>query len=860
MKGENAMKKAKLFSITILSIILLVSLAIPALAAPDDPPPMPSNFYGDIHFQSGDDGPIAGDFVDAYVPGLTGYVARAAITTSGSNLVYAINVPSDDPYTTEIIEGGVENAAVTFRIGTRTVAVGTWHSGTNVILNFHPPKAIPNGPYFGNSSTPIPVSGNAEDWGADAVSYHWTNGGSFHIYGPTGNITYDFGGSYTWTLEVTDEQGGVGVASFLVTINQVPVANPQSVTTAEDTAKDITLTGLDSENGVTINYALVTGPSHGALSGTPPNVTYTPAANFNGDDSFTFRVYDEHTAYSAPAMVSITVTPVNDAPVADGQTVTTAEDTPLAITLTGSDVEGSTLTYAIVADPAHGVLSGTPPDVTYTPAANYNGADSFTFKVNDGEADSTAATVSITVTPVNDAPVAVDDADTTAEDTQVVHTDAWVLGNDTDVDNLHSALSVTAVSNPSHCTVAYDGSMNITFTPEANFSGEAGFDYTVSDGELTDVGHMTVTVTPVNDAPVAAGQSLTTPEDTALGITLAANDVESDPLTYSLVAGPSHGALTGTAPNLTYTPASHYYGPDSFTFKANDGQADSNVATISITVTSVNSQPEITEGAAAGVTMSKNGLPLAFALTLHASDADNDTLTWSVLTPASHGAAGVMGTGTTKEINYTPEVDYVGTDSFVVQVSDGEGGTDSITVSVIILNTHSISLVPGWNLVSFNTHPTNTDIADVLASISGKYALVYAWVDGAWRHYAPGVGYGDTLATLDETMGFWIYMDQAATLTVTGTTPTPSGIPLHAGWNLLGFPGASGQALPGGFTDHDVALANINLVMAMHANQTVDPWLLYDPLAPSYVNDLLALEPGWGYWISVDADDTWTVP
>src|SRR5205823_7746640 len=117
------------------------------------------------------------------------------------------------------------------------------------------------------------------------------------------------------------------------------------------------------------------------------------------------------------ATVTITLTAVNDAPVASDQAVTTDEDTARAITLGATDTEGSALTYTIVVGPVHGTLSGTAPALTYTPAANYNGADSFTFKANDGSLDSNTATVTITVAAVNDAPVAANDAATTDEDT-----------------------------------------------------------------------------------------------------------------------------------------------------------------------------------------------------------------------------------------------------------------------------------------------------------------------------------------------------------------------------------------------------------------------------------------------------------
>ncbi len=192
-------------------------------------------------------------------------------------------------------------------------------------------------------------------------------------------------------------------AIIFATENHAPVANPQAVTTSEDTAKAITLTGADID-GDPLSYAVVTPPAHGTLSGTAPNVTYTPAANYFGSDSFTFRVNDG-SLNSAVATVGIAVASVNDAPVADPQSVTTNEDTAKAITLTGSDLEGDPLSYAVVTPPAHGTLSGTAPNVTYTPAANYFGSDSFTFRVNDGALDSAVAMVSITVER-DDTPVA----------------------------------------------------------------------------------------------------------------------------------------------------------------------------------------------------------------------------------------------------------------------------------------------------------------------------------------------------------------------------------------------------------------------------------------------------------------------
>jgi len=211
------------------------------------------------------------------------------------------------------------------------------------------------------------------------------------------------------TREVVDVTAGVLPANWVngtVTIprvNHAPVADDRQYSTDEDTPVAITLTGSD-DDGDPLTFAVAGHPAHGTLAGIVPAVTYRPATNYHGPDSFTFTVNDG-TTDSAPATVSMTITSVNDRPLAIPQTITTAEDTAKAITLAGSDVDGDTLSFTIVTPPAHGTLTGTAPALTYTPTANYHGTDSLTFKVNDGVVDSMPATVSVTVTSVVDTAV-----------------------------------------------------------------------------------------------------------------------------------------------------------------------------------------------------------------------------------------------------------------------------------------------------------------------------------------------------------------------------------------------------------------------------------------------------------------------
>jgi hypothetical protein len=175
------------------------------------------------------------------------------------------------------------------------------------------------------------------------------------------------------------------------------------VSTPEDTPLDIVLTGSDVD-GDKLTYTLVSSPTHGTIEGVAPNLTYTPDANTSGADSFSFVVNDSH-VNSEPAVVSIEVTPVNDAPVADSQAVSTVAGAPIDIVLTGSDPNDDELTFTVVSNPTHGTLTGVAPNLTYTPEPGYAGLDDFTFTVNDGTLDSAAAEVRITIRYVVYVPV-----------------------------------------------------------------------------------------------------------------------------------------------------------------------------------------------------------------------------------------------------------------------------------------------------------------------------------------------------------------------------------------------------------------------------------------------------------------------
>jgi PKD repeat protein len=427
-----------------------------------------------------------------------------------------------------------------------------------------------------DEDTALPIALAGTDIDSDPLSFttsapgHGTFAGG--VYTPAPN----YNGPDSFTYTASDGHGGTDTATVTITVrprNDPPVAGDQAVETDEDTPLAITLAATDVD-GDALTYTVATGPQHGSWDGS----IYTPALNYHGADGFTFTVEDGHGG-AATGTIQITVRPVNDPPNVDDLALETDEDTPVPVALAGTDVDGDSLTLGNT-DPVHGTFAGG----VYTPAPNYHGIDSFTYTANDGHGGTDTATVTITVRPRNDAPRADDQSLTTLEDTPLPVT---LTGADLDGD----PLTFSIVAGPSHGQLT-GTAPSLTYTPAASFNGTDHFTFTASDGAAgSNVATVTLTVTPVDDPPVANDQSRTTPEDTPITLTLTANEPDGDPLTFTVVTGPAHGTLTGTAPNLVYTPAAHYHGPDTFVFRVNDGHSDSNLATVAITVTPVNDAP-----------------------------------------------------------------------------------------------------------------------------------------------------------------------------------------------------------------------------------------------------------------------------
>ena len=479
------------------------------------------------------------------------------------------------------------------------------------------------------------------------------------LTGAAPNLTYqpfeNVNGQDQFSFSVSDAELTSETATVEITIsavNDAPVADNQSLNLLEDGSVDLVLSGQDID-GDPLNYQIVVHPSVGSLTGTAPNLTYIPIADASGSDSFSFIVNDS-LADSALATVNLTIQPVNDAPTVTDLSLTTSEDSALDLVLAANDLEGDTLTYSIVTGPGFGSLSGTAPNLSYLSNPNQNGTDTFTYLVNDGEFDSTVATVQIEVTSVNDAPTSNDLSISLVEDSSSVVT---LTGEDVDGDSLSFEILVQPTNG-----ILSGTAPNLVYTSNADYFGSDSFQYRVNDGVLDSAASdVSIEVTAVNDVPTANDQTLNLSEDGILAITLTAQDIEGDALSYSVVNTPVGGQLTGTPPNLTYTPNANINGSDSFSFRVNDGLADSNEAVIDLAIAPVNDSP-VAQDLSYALDEDANQ-----AITLVGTDIEGDSLSYALVSLPSQGAL----TGTAPNLTYTPTENYSGTDQFSYLVNDG---------------------------------------------------------------------------------------------------------------------------------------------------------------------------------------------
>jgi len=400
----------------------------------------------------------------------------------------------------------------------------------------------------------------------------------------------NFFGEDIFEYVVTDRNGGRDTALVVITvspINDPPQASADEARTNVNVAITLDVMGNDSDpenDPITISDVLTA--ANGMLTNNSgADVTYTPDADFHGQDTFRYVIADDNNLLDT-AMVTIMV---NDLPLAVDDQDAVNEDSTLVLNLllNDSDPNNDTLTVFSITEVLHGLVqNNNDSTISYTPGLNYNGLDSLEYVVDDGYGGYDTAKVVLTINAVNDAPLALDDSVRTPLDSAVT---VLVLDNDSDIED--DPLNVTGVADPSFGQSSINSGLTATYTPNPGFSGEDTFIYIISDGDKADTASVFILV---NSNPLAIDDTVSAQEDTPKSFNVLTNDSDSngDPLAVVYLSDPYHGTIEDIGSgNLTYSPELNFTGADSFYYGLSDGFGGLDTGLVHITVTDINDNP-----------------------------------------------------------------------------------------------------------------------------------------------------------------------------------------------------------------------------------------------------------------------------
>jgi VCBS repeat-containing protein len=428
--------------------------------------------------------------------------------------------------------------------------------------------------------------------------------------------------------------------------------------------------------------------------------------------------------FSASDIIKKFSDPLNDPPIANDDYYTTNEDAILNVQVPGilqndTDPENDIIIAFLVSDVSNGDLTlNFNGAFDYTPNTNYYGTDSFIYKAYDGNSYSNNATVTITINPINDPPIANNDYYIANEDTTLNIASPGILTNDTDIEN--DPLTAILIDNVSNGELVFNSNGGFDYTPDLNYAGTDTFTYKANDGLLnSSTATVQITITQVNDPPVANDDYYNVNEDTTLtvsapGVLQNDTDLENDPLIAILINDVSNGELDlNSNGGFEYTPNNNFVGTDVFTYKANDGSLDSNTATVTITIYPINDPPianddyyTTDEDVILNIT--------APGVLTNDTDAENDPLTASLVDDVSHGSLTLNSNG---GFEYSPDINYNGIDTFAYQAYDGNEYSNTATVTITI---NSINDPPRI--------PSNPDPSDGETNVNVE--IILGWTGG----------------------------------------------------------------------------------------------------------------------------------
>ena len=579
---------------------------------------------------------------------------------------------------------------------------------------------------------------------------------------------------------ISDSNAATATANELITltpVNDAPIVDNDVNTTTEDNSTvggDLTDAGDSDPDGtpLVVTTTPVSGPSNGSIViNADGTYVYTPNLNFNGVDVITVEVCDSGTPLPKRCVnqtLTITVTPVNDAPIVDNDVNATAEDTPTVggdLTDAGdSDPDGTALvvTTTPVSGPSNGTIvinaDGT---YVYTPNLNFNGTDVITVEVCDQGLPLPKAcvnqTLTITVVPINDAPIVDNDVNTTAEDTPTVGGDLTDDG-DSDPDGSELIVATTPVSGPSNGSIVINADGTYVYTPNPDFNGTD-----VITVEVCDSGTplpkrcvnqtLTITVTPVNDAPIVDNDVNTTTEDTPTVGGDLTDDGDSDPdgtalvVTTTPVSGPSNGTIAINADGTyVYTPNPNFNGIDVITVEV----CDSGIPlpkmcvnqTLTITVTPVNDEPVVDND----VNTTTEDTPTVGGDLTDAGDSDPDgtalVVTTTPLSGPSNGSIVINADGT---YVYTPNPNFNGVDVITVEVCDSGTPLPKMCVN----QTLTITVTPVNDPpVANNDSDTTLSDTNVIITVAGNDTDIDGTINPATIDLNPSLAGQQTTMTV----------------------------------------------------------------------------------------------------------------
>ncbi|EJL6735387.1 tandem-95 repeat protein [Vibrio alginolyticus] len=532
------------------------------------------------------------------------------------------------------------------------------------------------------------------------------------VFTPAENFHGDAEITYTITDGALTDQATVNVT--VNAVNDTPVV--ESSIAGQTLAEDFTPYSIDLNTAFSdvdnvdgeLSFS-VSGNSNIQVAIVNGIATFTPTADWNGSEALTFTATDP-SGESVSQTVNFIVAPVADI-VADKATV--VEDTPTIIKVLENDTfEGDDKVVSLDTNhgPANGTVSVNPDgSVTYTPNDNYHGADSFTYIVTSGGV-SESTTVNVDVTPVNDAPVANDDAATTQEDTAVT---IDVLPNDTDIDGDTLRIDSASVPSDQGTVEIVDG--KLVFTPAENFHGDAEITYTVTDGSLTDQATVNVTVNAVNDTPVVesniADQTLAedfTPYSIDLNTAFSDVDNVDGELSFS-VSGNSNVLVSIENGIATISPTADWNGSEILTFTATDPSGESVSQTVNFTVAPV------ADIVADNATVVEDTPTIIKVLGNDTFEGDDKVVSIDTNNGPANGTVSVNPDGS---VTYTPNDNYHGTDSFTYIVTSG-GVSESTTVNVDVTPVNDAPVATNDNAVTDEDTPVTIDVLPNDTDIDG---------------------------------------------------------------------------------------------------------------------------------------------